>query len=149
VTEAITCPRCGMLNRKDQSVCSRCANELRESSHDPTAIRDQEAEAQRLIGAGSFRDAANIYARLADRETDRRARAIFRSKEREARTQEHQLQVEEIQNRTKSLVQQGNIQGGLEMLQRGLREVREVGAPCASACVDGNGGEWCCWWSPW
>jgi serine/threonine protein kinase len=131
--EAATCARCGMLNRGDAAVCSRCGHELRPAADDPQAARGQEVEAQRLFTAGQFKEAATIYARLADRETDRRARTVLRSREREARTGEHEQAVLELQNRTQAVVKRGELKAGIEILEKGLREVREAGSSSTGA----------------
>jgi hypothetical protein len=132
-SEAATCPKCGMLNRGDALTCTRCGHSLRDLSGDPGALRDQEAEAQRLMHAGQHKEAAAIYARLADREQDKRARAILRSKEREARTLEHQNQLQEIQSRSQGMLSRGDIKGGIEILERGLANVRDAGASSTGA----------------
>ncbi len=128
--EAATCPKCGMLNRTEQVACARCGHELRT---DANASRSQEAEAQRLFNVGQYKESAALYARLADREQDRRARAILRTREREARTLEHQHQVNGLQNMTKDMVNRGDLKGGLEVLERGLRDVRDAGASSTGA----------------
>jgi serine/threonine protein kinase/uncharacterized Zn finger protein (UPF0148 family) len=128
--EAATCPKCGMLNRAEQVACARCGHELRT---DADASRSQEAEAQRLFNIGQYKDAAALYARLADREQDRRARAILRTREREARTLEHQQQVNGLQNMTKDMVNRGDLKGGIQVLERGLRDVRDAGASSTGA----------------
>jgi serine/threonine protein kinase len=132
--EASTCAKCGMLNRGEALTCSRCGHELRDLSNDPGAVRGQEAEAQRFLNTGQFKEAAVLYARLADREQDRRARAILRSKEREARTFEHQNQLQEIQSRSHGMLSRGDLKGGIEVLERGLANVRgDAGASSTGA----------------
>jgi hypothetical protein len=79
---------------------------------------------------GQFKEAGALYARLADRETDRRVRAILRSKERDARTQQNQNKIQEIKSRTKGLLERGDIKSSIELLERGLANVREG---CASS----------------
>ena len=128
--EAATCPKCGMLNRVEQVACARCGHELRT---DADASRSQEAEAQRLFTVGQYKESAALYARLADREQDRRARAILRTHEREARTLEHQHQVTGLQSMTKDMVNRGDLKGGIEVLERGLRDVRDAGASSTGA----------------
>jgi serine/threonine protein kinase len=132
-TDAVTCTRCGLLNRRDAGACSRCGHELRETSRDPVSTKDQETEAQRLFAVASYREAADIYARLADKESDRRARAILRSKEREARTLEQQGHVVELQNRSQGMIERGDIKAGINLLERGLRDVRDAGASSTGA----------------
>jgi serine/threonine protein kinase len=131
--ESSTCARCGLLNRAGQSACSRCGHELRETARDPQATKDQEGEAQRLFAAGNYRVSAEMYKRLADRESDKRARAILRSKEREARTLEQSEQVAELQNRSKGLLERGEIKAGIDLLERGLRDVRDTAASSTGA----------------
>jgi serine/threonine protein kinase len=131
--EAITCAKCGMLNRGDAMTCTRCGNSLRQLTDDPESMRDQEAEAQRLMQVGQYKDAATLYARLADKEQDKRARAILRSKEREARTLENQNQLQEIQSRSQGMVSRGDIKGGIEVLERGLANVRDTSTSSTGA----------------
>jgi serine/threonine protein kinase len=131
--DGVTCSKCGMLNRGDAISCSRCGQGMRDLANNPDAARSQEAEAQRLFHMGQFKEAAALYARLADRETDRRARAILRSKERDARTQGNQNQLQEINSRTKGLLQRGDIKSSIEVLERGLANVRDAGASSTGA----------------
>ena len=95
--------------------------------------KDQEGEAQRLFTAGNYRDAAEMYKRLADREGDKRTRAILRSKEREARTLEQLEHVDELQNRSKGLAARGDLKSSLDLLERGLRDVRDTAASSTGA----------------
>ena len=132
-SEASTCVKCGMLNRAEAMICSRCGNSLRDLNSDPESMRDQESEAQRLMNTGQFKDAAALYARLADKEQDRRARAILRSKEREARTLGNQDQLEQIQSRSQGMLNRGDLKGGIEVLKRGLANVRDAGASSTGA----------------
>jgi hypothetical protein len=122
-----------MLNRGDAMTCTRCGNSLRALTDDPGSMRDQEAEAQRLMQVGQFKEAASLYARLADKEQDKRARAILRSKEREARTFENQNQLHELQTRSQGMISRGDIKGGIEVLERGLANVRDAGASSTGA----------------
>jgi hypothetical protein len=85
------------------------------------------------MAIGQHKEAAALYARLADREQDKRARAILRSKEREARTFEHQNQLHEIQSRSQGMLSRGDIKGGIEVLERGLAHVRDAGASSTGA----------------
>jgi len=132
-SEASTCAKCGMLNRGEVMTCARCGNSLRQLTDDPESMRDQEAEAQRLMHNGQYKDAATLYARLADKEQDKRARAILRSKEREARTFENQNQLQEIQSRSQGMISRGDIKGGIDVLERGLANVRDAGASSTGA----------------
>jgi hypothetical protein len=95
--------------------------------------KDQEGEAQRLFTVGNYRDAAEMYKRLADREGDKRTRAILRSKEREARTLEQLEHVDELQNRSKGLIARGDLKSGIDLLERGLRDVRDTAASSTGA----------------
>ena len=131
--ESLNCSRCGLLNRAGQTACARCGHELREPARDQQSIKDQEGEAQRLFASGNFRVSAEMYKRLADRETDKRARAILRSKEREARTLEQVQQVDALQNRSKDLLERGDIKAGIDLLERGLRDVRDTAASSTGA----------------
>jgi len=131
--DSATCRKCGMLNRGEAVSCSRCGQGMRDLANDPNAARSQEVEAQRLFHMGQFKEAAALYARLAECESDRRARAILRSKERDARTQENQNQLHEIKSRTKGLLQRGDIKSSIEVLERGLANVRDAGASSTGA----------------
>ena len=131
--EASTCAKCGMLNRAEVLTCTRCGKSLRDLSGDPESMRDQQAEAERLMHVGQFQDAATLYARLADKEQDRRARAILRSKEREARTVGNQGELEQIQSRSQGMLNRGDLKGGIEVLKRGLANVRDAGASSTGA----------------
>ena len=114
-----TCGKCGQLNRPDVASCSRCNAPFKEGVT-PNA-RNQELEAQRLIDAGRHREAAALYARLADKETDKRARSILRAKEREARKIETERQLSDISTRARGLRDQGNLIGAIALLEQGQR----------------------------
>ncbi len=120
---ASACGKCGNLNRTDAMSCARCGAPLREGT--PAAARDQEAEAQRLLDAGRHREAAAIFARLADKETDKRARSILRAKEREARKVETERQVADHLIRARAMRERGNIHGAIAILEQGQRLVGE------------------------
>jgi serine/threonine protein kinase len=123
-TEAITCPRCGHLNRAAASSCQRCSSPLRQI--DAAATRtDQEVEAQRLLDGGRHREAAVIFSRLADNEQDRRLKSVLRAKEREARRVDQDRQLGDLQTRARTLVERGDIPSAIEMLEqaRGLFDV--------------------------
>ena len=122
----ITCPRCGMLNRAEAHHCSRCSATLRE---DPAnAARDQQAAAARLIDQGRHREAASVYARLADQESDKRNRSILRAKEREARKAEGDRQATEFLTRSRTLAERGDLLGALALLEQGTQLAGD-GAP--------------------
>jgi serine/threonine protein kinase len=131
--EAATCPRCGVLNRGGLATCSRCGGDMRDPARETQLAKDQEGEASRLFTAGNHREAAEMYKRLADREGDKRARAILRSKEREARTLEQLQHVNELHNRSKGLIDRGDLKSGIDLLERGLREVRDTAASSTGA----------------
>ena len=128
--ESATCPKCDMLNRVEAVVCSRCQHELRE---DHASSKEQEMHADYLLQQGNFREAASIFARLSERETDKRQRAILRTKEREARSHDQFQQAHDLQSRSHGLVNRGDLKGGIEMLERGLRDVRETGTSATGA----------------
>ncbi|MBA3709964.1 MAG: serine/threonine protein kinase, partial [Planctomycetes bacterium] len=116
-SDAITCPRCGTLNRSELATCNKCGNALREV--DPSVLaRDQEAEAQRLYEVKKFGDAAAIYARLADKEVDRRQRSVLRSKEREMRKFDQEQQVSEVMARSKAMVERGDLKAAMALLEQ-------------------------------
>ena len=126
----LTCARCGHLNRPDTVTCSRCNTPLRDSV--PVSARDQEAEATRLSDANRHREAAVIYARLADKETDKRAKSILRAKEREARKQEAERQTTELIARARGLRARGDLAGAIALLEEGHRQSGEQAAVAAS-----------------
>jgi len=121
--EAINCPRCGELNRGSSKVCQKCGHALVKT--DAHSARDQEVEANRLFEAGSYAEAAALYARVADHEGDRKQRSVLRSKERESRRLEQVDQFGDLQHRSQELTTAGDLKGALEVLERGLREARE------------------------
>jgi serine/threonine protein kinase len=116
-SDAITCSRCGMLNRAELAQCSKCGNPLKEIAPD-VAARQQEAEATKLIEQKRFGEAALVYARLADKEVDRRQRSILRSKEREIRKQDIELQVADVMARSKAMVERNDLKGAIEALEQ-------------------------------
>ena len=120
-----TCPRCGHLNRPEVPTCVRCGAGVR-GGDSATAMRDQLQEAQRLTDQGHHRDAATIWARLADQETDRRQRSILRAKEREVRKADLDRQMGDVLNRARSLVDRGDLAHALEILEQGQRLVAET-----------------------
>lgn len=123
--ETIICPKCDFLNRSEGAMCSRCQYPLNGSL---VSTKEQEIHADRLAQLGNHREAAAIYTRLSEHETDRRLRSILRTKEREARGQEQKIQVHDLHARAQGLVNRGDLRGGLQVLERGLREVRDGGA---------------------
>jgi hypothetical protein len=130
-SDAITCSRCGMLNRAELSQCSKCGNALREVAPD-VAARQQEAEATKLVEQKRFGEAALVYARLADKEVDRRQRSILRSKEREIRKLDIELQVADVMSRSKAMVQRHDIKGAIEALEQTRSRISTDAASSAS-----------------
>lgn len=128
--EAITCPRCGQLNRLEISTCTRCGHLLHQTDSF-TAARDQQAQAQKLQEQGHHREAAAIWARLADQETDRRAKSILRAKERDARRAEQERQLAELQTRARSLVERGDLAKAVEVLEEGRGLLSDITASTA------------------
>ncbi len=126
----LTCARCGHLNRPDTVTCSRCNTPLRDSV--PVSARDQEADATRLSDANRHREAAVIYARLADKETDKRAKSILRAKEREARKQDTERQASELIARARGLRARGDLAGAITLLEDGHRQSVDQAAVTAS-----------------
>ena len=129
--EAVTCTRCGMLNRGDLRACQRCQTPLH--GEDEPDAKEQEVEAQQRFERGEYKSAAELFARLADKSEDRKARSILRSREREARKLEQEHQLGDLHTRSSSLIERGDIRAGIDVLERGLREVRDVGASGADA----------------
>ena len=120
-----TCVRCGHLNRPEVPTCVRCGAMVK-GGDSAAAMRDQLQEAQRLTDQGHHRDAATIWARLADQETDRRQRSILRAKEREVRKADLDRQMGDVINRARSLVDRGDLTHALEVLEQGQRLVAET-----------------------
>jgi serine/threonine protein kinase len=127
-----TCNRCGHVNRTDAITCVRCGVALRPGDD---GGRFSDAEAQRLLDGGQFREAAAIFARLADRETDKRNRTVLRSKEREARKQDAQAQVTALRARADDLIRRGDLRGAITVLEGGRPAGGDSGATTMS--VDG------------
>ena len=125
-TAAVTCAKCGHLNRPDAVACSRCTAPLRESS--PESARDQETEAQRLADNGRHREAAAIYSRLADKEPDKRQKSILRAREREARKIETERQLAELSGKARSMRDRGDLPGAISLLEQGQKLLGESSA---------------------
>ena len=117
-TPGETCSRCGHLNRAGQTACARCSTALGNA----VLNREQEEfEAQRLLEAGQYRDAATAFARLADREQDRRLRSVLRAREREARRLDQDRVITDVRHRSHAREQRGDLVGALAVLEDGLR----------------------------
>ncbi len=129
-----TCPMCGNLNRQDASVCGRCGHVLREGN-DAATMQQQEIEAQRLFETRRYGEAAVLWARLADREQDKRARSVLRSKEREARKQEHDARIAELRGKSSAAVGRGDLRGALTLLEQGREMHRDSAASTTSSSV--------------
>jgi serine/threonine protein kinase len=129
-----TCPGCGHLNRADAAVCDRCGRVLREGN-DAATLHLQEAEAQRLFETRRFGEAATQWARLADREQDKRARSVLRSKEREARKQEHETRIADLRGKANAAVTRGDLRGALVVLEQGRELHRDSAASTTSSSV--------------
>jgi hypothetical protein len=130
-----TCPRCGMLNRSDAAACSRCATPFG-GGNNAAATRDQEAAAARLIEQGHHREAAAIYSRLADQETDRRAKSILRAKEREARKAERDRAATEFVARARAMADRGDLKGALAILDQGAQAAASSTSSASSEAID-------------
>lgn len=125
-TAPVTCPKCGHLNRPTANACSRCTAPLRDPS--PESSRDQEVEAQRLVDGGRHREAAAIYARLADKEPDKRQKSILRAREREARQLETERQLNELSSKARGMRDRGDLAGAILLLQQGQKILGESSA---------------------
>ena len=123
---AIACPRCGHLNRAEGISCTRCTAPMRETGLNNA--RDQETEAQRLSEGGRHREAAAIYARLADKESDKRARSILRAKESEARKVGTERQLADLRARARGMRDRGDIHGAIALLEEGEKLVGDASA---------------------
>ena len=124
---AAPCARCGQLNRGDAAACARCGHPLR--SGDPqTNMREQEAEAGRLQDQRKFVEAAAIYARLADKEQDKRIRSVLRIKEREIRKLEQEQQITEVIGRARTLEGRHDLPAAIEMLGKARQQAGDATA---------------------
>ncbi len=133
-SDSRTCPMCGHLNRPEAAVCGRCGNVLKEGG-DPATLQLQEVEAAKLFDQKRYAEAAAIFARLADREQDKRARSVLRSKEREARKQEHDDRIGDLRGRASAAVARGDLRGGLNLLEQGRELHRDSAASTTSSSV--------------
>jgi len=134
IQDTQTCPSCGHLNRADAAVCGRCGQVLRQGS-DAATMQLQESEAQRLFDARRFGEAATLWARLADREQDKRPRSVLRSKEREARKQEHDARIADLRGKATAAVARGDLRGALVVLEQGRELHRDSAASTTSSSV--------------
>nr|MBA3686926.1 serine/threonine protein kinase [Planctomycetota bacterium] len=132
-TEALTCPKCGMLNRGDLKACQRCAASLR--GDQPMTAKEQESEAQQLFEQGRYVDAAQLFAKLADKEQDRKQRSIMRSREREARKLALEQQVTEQEGRAQGMVDHGDLRGAIVLLEKLLGNIRDGGGGTSEATI--------------
>jgi len=134
VADSRTCPMCGHLNRPEAAVCGRCGNVLKEGG-DPATLQLQESEAGKLFEQKRYAEAAAIWARLADREQDKRARSVLRSKEREARKQEHDDRIGDLRGRAAAAINRGDLRGALVLLEQGREVHRDSAASTTSSSV--------------
>jgi serine/threonine protein kinase len=132
--DTVSCPRCGHLNLATAAVCGRCGNVLRDSN-DAATLLQQEQEAQRLFEVRRFSEAAVIWSRLADREQEKRARSVLRSKEREARKQEHESRLNDLRTRAQAAIGRGDLKGALSTLEQGRDLNRDSAASTTSSSV--------------
>jgi serine/threonine protein kinase len=122
---SITCVRCGALNRASRKRCDKCGHAfVAETAPDA----GDQSEADKLFQQGRFRESATMFAKLADRERDRRQRSILRTKEREARTRMEEQRLEDVQ----TMVAQFERQGKLKEAEKILLKARVEGATTAS-----------------
>ncbi len=136
VSDAVTCARCGSLNRAELATCAKCGSPLKEVPAD-VAMRQQEAEAAKLVEQKKYNEAAAVYARLADKEIDRRQRSILRSKEREIRKMDIEQQVADVMSRSKGLLQRRDLAGAISLLEQAAARLHGDNSATASA----SGGE--------
>jgi tRNA A-37 threonylcarbamoyl transferase component Bud32 len=134
VVDTASCAKCGHINRAEAAICGRCGNPLRDRE-DAASLLQQESEAQRLFEARRFADAAVIWARLADREQDKRARSVLRSKEREARKHEHEARIADLRARAQGQTARGDLRGALATLEQGRDLHRDSAASTTSSSV--------------
>jgi serine/threonine protein kinase len=130
--EAATCPRCGHLNRPEATACGKCGTALRSEAPG----RDAQAEAERLLEAGQHKEAAALFARLADAEQDRRLRSVLRSKERDARLRDLERQEQDLAARAAASAKAGDLKGALATLEAGRSQLtKDVTASMAGSAL--------------
>jgi serine/threonine protein kinase len=130
--EAATCPRCGHLNRPEATACGKCGTALRSEAPG----RDAQAEAERLLDAGQHKEAAALFARLADAEQDRRLRSVLRSKERDARLRDLERQEQDLAARAAASANAGDLKGALATLEAGRSQLtKDVTASMAGTAL--------------
>ncbi len=130
--EAATCPRCGHLNRPEATACGKCGTALRSEAPG----RDAQAEAERLLDVGQHKEAAALFARLADAEQDRRLRSVLRSKERDARLRDLERQEQDLAARAAASANAGDLKGALATLEAGRNQLtKDVTASMAGSAL--------------
>ncbi len=118
---ARTCNKCGMINAPEDQTCTRCHEPLRAGTQADTH-QEREKRAEELLKKGRARDAALLYARLAEDTTDRRKRSVLRAKERDARRVYEDGYFNDVVKRSENMRQQGNLSGSMQTLKRGIDE---------------------------
>ena len=128
-TEPSACHRCGHINRHGAATCDRCGAVL--SGDESEAAHDHLAQAERLLVARQYHEAAAVFARLADREADRRTRSVLRSREQECRRLEQDGKAGETLQRARALAGQGDLRSAITMLSGAVEQAQS--SPGASA----------------
>jgi len=122
ITEgSVTCERCGTLNRASRPRCEKCGHAFVEE--DSKANQGGVKDAEELFRGGRYRESANLYARLAEKETNRRQRSVLRTKEREARARQDENRYADVKGKVSGLVHQGKVSAALALLEKTLGEV--------------------------
>ncbi|MDA3960750.1 MAG: protein kinase [Planctomycetota bacterium] len=110
----ISCEKCGAINRPSRKSCEKCGFSF--VDEESGSNMPDQTEADRLFRVGKYRDAAALYGRLAEKETDRRRRSVLRTKEREARTRLEERQLEDAQATVEDLASRGKYRDAEEVL---------------------------------
>lgn len=74
-------------------------------------------EAEQHQRAGRWKQAAEVFGRLAEQESDRRQRSILRTKERDARTRAGEQGSSDLNNAVQGMVEQGQFKAALRTLE--------------------------------
>lgn len=115
-SEMRVCSQCGAQNRIHYSRCQQCAHNFSDDAQG--SIDDQMKQADNMERQGRYKNAMELYAKLADQTDDRRLRSVIRSKERGARTAYEDIFFEKVSQQSEVLRSNGDIKGGIALLER-------------------------------
>ncbi len=114
--EMRTCPQCGTQSKMQYTRCQNCGFDF--SEEQTGSVEDQLKRADDMMAQGKLKDAMTLYGKLADQTDDRKLRSVIRSKERGARKKYEDGIFDRIAQRSDALVEQGDIKGGIEVLEK-------------------------------